>query len=170
MNLSRLNRILIIGIQGSGKSTFASKLGKLLNREVIHLDKLYWKSGWVKPSKEEWGNTIKELINKKEWIMDGNYISTMDIRLQEADIIIFFDFPRWLCILNSFRRLFNKNVFDKAEGVQEKVSFDLLKKILLFPREEIIVKLNRTKGRKIITVKNYQEVNKLLNTFANQKT
>ena len=67
-----MDKILIIGLQGSGKSTFANKLGKKLNRKVVHLDKIYYESGWKHAqTKEEWRQTIRDLVSKDQWIMDG---------------------------------------------------------------------------------------------------
>jgi adenylate kinase family enzyme len=66
-----MNRISIIGLPGSEKSTFANKLGTTLNREVTHLDKLYRRSGWVVAfSKSEWIELVKNLVSKERWIID----------------------------------------------------------------------------------------------------
>src|SRR3989344_8957244 len=98
-----MERILIIGLQGSGKSTFANKLGQGLNREVIHLDKVYYESGWKHiQTKEEWRQTIKELVLREKWIMDGQYTSTLDIRIPTADAIIFFNFNKLFCLYRIF--------------------------------------------------------------------
>ena len=54
-----MKRILIIGNGGSGKSTFAKKLHKKLNLELIHLDNLFWKPNWVQTPKLEWHNVVQ---------------------------------------------------------------------------------------------------------------
>jgi adenylate kinase family enzyme len=49
-----MKRIMIIGISpGVGKSTFARRLGELLQVEVYHLDAYFWKPNWVEASLEE---------------------------------------------------------------------------------------------------------------------
>ena len=160
-----MERILIIGLQGSGKSTFANKLGQRLNREVIHLDKIYYESGWKHTqTKEEWRQTIRNLVSDQRWIMDGQYNSTLDIRIPAADTIIFFNFSKTVCFYRIFKRIFNKvQPFDKAEGNFNKISWDLIKKILYFPRQETLAKLEPFKNsKKIFIVKNSREAKNLL--------
>ena len=116
-----MNRILIIGCAGSGKSTFAKKLHTLIDCELIHLDRIFWKPGWVRTPKNEWRKMQNELVTKESWIIDGNYHNTMDIRLSRADTVIFFDFPRILCLWNALKRSFKGHIFnakrdDMADG------------------------------------------------------
>jgi len=82
-------KILVIGCPGTGKSTFSKQLGNILNIEVIHLDKYFWKPGWVESSKEEWNETVSKLISKDRWIIDGNYSNTLRLRAEQADEILF---------------------------------------------------------------------------------
>lgn len=49
-----MKHIAIIVCSGAGKSTFARELGAITGLEVIHLDRLYWKPGWVETPKDEW--------------------------------------------------------------------------------------------------------------------
>ena len=48
-----MQRILIIGNAGAGKSTFARLLAKKLQLPLVHLDKLYWQGTWEHLSREE---------------------------------------------------------------------------------------------------------------------
>ncbi|MEO6694392.1 MAG: AAA family ATPase [Ignavibacteria bacterium] len=118
-------RILVIGCPGSGKSTFSKNLGSILNIEVIHLDKYFHKPGWVESTKEEWNETVKKLIAKDKWIMDGNYTNTLGIRAQRADEILFFDYSSLFCIYRIFKRILKTKLNlqvrdDMAEGCSEK--------------------------------------------------
>ncbi len=67
-----MKRILIIGIPGAGKSTFAKRLAEKIKLPVIHLDQQYWKSGWVEPKGEDWEKRVEEVSSAAEWIIDGN--------------------------------------------------------------------------------------------------
>ncbi len=51
--LKQMKRVMVVGPSGVGKSTLARGLGKVLNLPVVHLDKLYWRPGWVEPPEEE---------------------------------------------------------------------------------------------------------------------
>jgi len=93
-----MTKIAVIGSPGAGKSTLARQLGQVLGSEVFHLDAFYWKPGWVETPKEEWVEIQKKLVTKDSWIIDGNYGSTIEIRLQAAEVIIFLDLPRSVCL------------------------------------------------------------------------
>ena len=162
-----MEKILIIGIPGSGKSTFANKLGKILNQEVIHLDKFYRKSGWVVAyTKSEWLELVKNLVSKEQWIIDGNYHNTLDIRLSASDIVVFLNFNKLLCLYRIFARCYKKDhllSIDKAEGDRNRISWDLIKKVILYPRKETLEKLKNYKNiKKIFIAKNDREAEKLL--------
>ena len=165
-----MDRIAIIGIPGSGKSTFANKLGKNLGRPIIHLDKEYWTNGWKeKYSKDGWKNFQKELVKESEWIIDGNYRRTIDVRLERADTIIFFNFPKWRCLWRSFIRILSrKQPFDKPDGAKEKINWRSIKFIISYPKIETIKKVENYKnGRTVFVVRNNKEINSLLLKLSN---
>src|SRR5699024_1821495 len=105
MGLDIMKKIILIGSGGAGKSTLARQLGAALQIEVIHLDALFWKPNWTPVQREKQVEIQKELVNKEEWIIDGNYGGTIDIRLQAADTIIFLDIPRTICVYRAFKRM-----------------------------------------------------------------
>ncbi len=124
-----MKRVLVIGPGGAGKSTFANRLGELLNIEVIHLDRFYWRPGWIETSKPEWVKTVGELLSRDSWIMDGNYSGTLDIRLKECDTVIFLDMPRTLCLWRVLKRAVmyrNKSRPDMTEACPEKLSLEFM--------------------------------------------
>lgn len=124
-----MKKIALIGSGGSGKSTLARKLGQKLNINVYHLDALLWKPNWTPSSKEEQIKIQNELIIKEEWIIDGNYNGTMDIRLNAADTVVFVDINRVICVYRVLKRIIQyrgKTRPDKAEGVNERLDFNFL--------------------------------------------
>jgi len=82
----------------SGKSTFAKKLGEKLQISVEHLDKHYWGPNWTRPTQEEWNQTLKIILSKKHWIIDGNYVNSLPMRIKHTDTIIMLDYPKLRCI------------------------------------------------------------------------
>ncbi|WJS04584.1 adenylate kinase [Roseibium aggregatum] len=99
-----MKRVVIAGCPGAGKSRAARTLSDLTGLPVIHLDSHYWQPGWQRPSPEVWRATMKELIARPRWIMDGNYGSTLDLRLKAADTLIYLDFKTFLCATRVLKR------------------------------------------------------------------
>ena len=98
-------RILVLGPCGAGKSTLAAALGERLGLPVIHLDKEYWRAGWVEPPQAEWLGKVEELIARPRWVMDGNYGGTLARRLERADCVVNLDYPRRAFFPRIVRRL-----------------------------------------------------------------
>lgn len=133
-----MKRILIIGSGGAGKSTLARKLGEATGIEVVHLDKLYWQSGWREPDKTEWRKTaLKPELEKDSWIMDGNFGSSLEMRLMYADTVIFLDLPRTLCVRRILKRWLTyrgTNRPDMTAGCNEKIDVEFLMWIWNYPK------------------------------------
>jgi len=136
--MSVMRRILVIGSGGAGKSTFALRLSAILNMEVIHLDSLYWTSGWVEMPKDRWRAVVEELLQRDSWIIDGNYGGTLDLRLAACDSVIFLDVPRLICLQRVLKRvaLYRKaSRPDMAAGCRERVNWEFIKYVWAYPRK-----------------------------------
>jgi len=133
-----MKKIIIIGAPGVGKSTLAGILHDIARLPVIYLDALYWKPVWRGISKAAWVTLQQELVQGEEWIIDGNYQSTVDIRLQAADTIIFLDMPRYLYVWRVIKRQFfswRKYRPDIGEGCVQKITWRYLYELWNFPTE-----------------------------------
>ena len=97
-------RIMLLGNSGSGKSWTAQRLGEKTGYPVIYLDKECWQPGWTYPPQEEWEKKNREYISGREWIIDGNHHETLEMRVEAADLILFFDINRLLCIYSVWKR------------------------------------------------------------------
>jgi adenylate kinase family enzyme len=125
-----VRKILVIGSGGAGKSTFARRLGALTGLEVIHLDREYWRPGWVKTPKDEWRRKVEELVALSGWVMDGNYSGTLDLRLAACDTVVFIDLPRALCLWRVVKRAATyrgKSRPDMAKGCPEKIDLEFVR-------------------------------------------
>lgn len=130
VDLLHQRRILLLGSGGSGKSTLARRLGAILGLEVIHLDALFWRPGWVQTTREEWARLQESLLAQDRWIIDGNYGGTLDIRLAAADAVILLDLPRRICLYRALLRTLHSRRQprpDMAPGCAERLNADYLK-------------------------------------------
>jgi adenylate kinase family enzyme len=100
-------RVVVSGLAGSGKSTFAVALADKTGLPVIHLDLHFWKPGWVAPSETEWRAKQRAVLAGDAWIADGNYHETLDLRIERANTVVVLDMPWWRCsgraLLRGFR-------------------------------------------------------------------
>ena len=134
-----MERVMIIGSGGAGKSVLAKELGQRTGLPVHHLDTVFWKPGWEPMPKKEWGRKVAELARERAWIIDGNYSGTMDIRLKEADTIIFLDYSRWMNIYGIIKRRIvyrKRSRPDMTEGCKEKLDWEFVKWVWNFEKEK----------------------------------
>ena len=169
MKSSKLERVLVIGCCGAGKSTFAKKLEKILKLPLIHLDAYYHKPNWKEPKKEDWEKILCKLVKKPSWIMDGNYADSFDIRMPRADTIIYLDYSTIRCFIRVIKRIikdYGKKRSDMAQGCKENIDFSFLKFVLTFNyrnKKEIYDRLEKLKKNKnVIILKNNKEVDSFL--------
>ena len=97
-------RVVVTGMAGAGKRTFARQLSAKTGLPAIHLDVHFWKPGWVEPSYQEWRDVQSTLLAGEAWIADGNYHETLDLRLAGADTVVYLDTPWWVCAARAFMR------------------------------------------------------------------
>jgi adenylate kinase family enzyme len=158
-----IRRVLVIGSGGSGKSTFAKSLGKITRLPVIHLDGIYWKPNWTRASKEEWKRTISALLEKDEWIMDGNYGGSLPERIAAADTIVYFQINRIICLLQALYRIIRNDRIDKITGCSERINLEYLQWIWEYPgkdHKKIMSLLEERKDAKnILIFKNRRQKN-----------
>ena len=93
-----MKKIIVIGCPGSGKTTFAEKLSKCTAIPIYHLDAIWHKPDKTHIPREEFDERISEIFKESEWIIDGNYKRTIEMRLKECDTVFLFDLPTEVCI------------------------------------------------------------------------
>lgn len=93
-----MQRVLVVGCPGAGKTTFGRRLAATVDLPLVHLDRHFWRPGWQTPDPQSWRDQIGALAAEPKWIMDGNYANTFDIRMLRADTLIWLDRPRSVCL------------------------------------------------------------------------
>ena len=93
-----MKKIIVIGCPGSGKSTFSRALHNKTGLPLYHLDMMYWNADKTTVEKSVFLERLLAVLEKDEWIIDGNYGSTMDLRMEACDTVIFLDYPLDVCL------------------------------------------------------------------------
>lgn len=133
MKSTHSKKFALIGLPGSGKSTFAYQLGKILNIPVHHLDRYVFEPGGKKKNKQEFIEIQKAILNKKAWIIEGCSFSTFEMRFASADVLIYFHFSRLVCFWRFFKRLFN---YKREFGGLRAINWELVKYTWNFDKDK----------------------------------
>lgn len=135
-------KIIIVGCPGSGKTTFSKELAVKTGLPLYHLDYYYHQKDYdyYSPNnKEKWRAFIRKLTSRSNWIIDGNYSSTIEYRYNKADTVIFFDLPKFYSIYGVLKRRVtyrNKKRQEMPDDWQEKVDWIFFKYILSFEKSD----------------------------------
>lgn len=100
-----MNKVIVIGCPGSGKTTFAEKLHKCTDLPLYHLDAVWHKPDKTHIPREEFDKRITEIFASPQWIIDGNYKRTIEMRLKECDTVFLFDLPKAVCVQGAIERI-----------------------------------------------------------------
>ena len=99
------HRILILGCSGSGKSTFARALAARTGLPLVHLDTVWWRADGTHIPREDFDRALDGLLRGEQWILDGDYSRTYEVRLRAADTVVFLDYPEDVCMDGIRRRI-----------------------------------------------------------------
>lgn len=169
-------RVLILGSGGAGKTTFTQKFAAKTQLPVFHLDALHWKPNWTAPDKTSWHHQVQDLVAQEQWILDGSYSGTLDLRLPRAQLIIYLDIPNWRCVWNIVKRRIKyasytgKTRPGMPPGCPETIFFSFLKWVWKYPKHdrpkvfEAIEKYKPAEAR-VIVFRSYAAMDRFLNRF-----
>ncbi|MCB9355170.1 MAG: hypothetical protein H6575_11445 [Lewinellaceae bacterium] len=134
-----MKRVLVLGSGGSGKTTFSGKLAKATGLPLHHLDAHYWRADWVATPEPQWRERVAALVGQDEWIIDGSYGGTLDLRIPRADAIFFLDISKYRCLWNillrriKYARFTGKSRPGMAPGCQESIWLSFLIWVWRYP-------------------------------------
>ena len=158
-----MNRIMIIGCPGSGKSTFARALASKMGLPLYYLDMMYWNPDRTTKPKEEFRAALREAVALPEWIIDGNYGSTLEIRMEACDTVIFLDYPVEVCISGVEERRGKPRPDMPWVEVEPDLEFiEFIKKYNAESRPKVIELLEKYKEKNIIIFKSRAEADEYL--------
>jgi adenylate kinase family enzyme len=165
-----MKKVVVIGSGGSGKSRFSRLLGEILALPVVHLDKLFWQPNWTRTPEDEWIEIVSQEIAQDEWIMDGNFGGTRELRMRAADTIIFLDLPRWLCMWRILKRAIlyrGKDRPDMAKGCNERFDPEFIMWVWNYrarSRARALAEIDDLKDQNVFILKSSHEVEQFLKT------
>ncbi|MFR8549161.1 MAG: adenylate kinase [Lachnospiraceae bacterium] len=93
-----MNKVLVIGCPGAGKSTFARYLREATGLPLYYLDRIWHRADRTNVSREEFDERLGEILSGRQWIIDGNYLRTMQMRMEACDTIFLLDYPLEVCL------------------------------------------------------------------------
>ena len=159
-----LKRISIVGGPGTGKTTLAKNLGKMLNLPVYHLDGIDHLENWKKRDREERDRIILEKVSEDKWVIDGTYKGTLEKRIDKSNLIIFLDYST-ISKLKGILTRYNKLKGQEREempGYKEKMDLHFIMFTLTWnkkSRKKVQELLEKYKNKKIIIFKNRKKLN-----------
>lgn len=100
-----------------------------MNLPLYHLDKYFFEENWVEREHTEFLQIQESIVKSPQWIIDGNSIRSLEMRYSKADLVLYFNYSRRLCLLRVIKRVFHKNpkIDDRASGCAERVTLSLLR-------------------------------------------
>ena len=150
-----MQRVMVIGSPGAGKSTLSRTLADLTGLPLCHLDAEYWLPGWTEREPAEWLDKLGGIVAGERWIIDGNYGGSLAVRIARADTVIHLDYSTPRCLWRALRRIvttFGKVRADSAAGCPEQFDPAFIAYIATFrsrKRAKIVRLLDRFDGKVI---------------------
>jgi len=130
-----VKRVAIVGCGGSGKSYVARELGRRLGAPVTHLDAVYYDADWNERPKDEFAELQRDLVAAPSWVIDGNYNSTLPIRLAPCDTVVFMDMPTLSCLWGVLsRQLRHGHGQHKGNGIYNRLHMGVIRYVLSYRR------------------------------------
>ena len=130
-----MKRIMVIGSPGAGKSTFARKLRDKTGLPLYYLDRIYHLPDRTHITREAFDSKLAEITSKEEWIIDGNYGRTIEVRLKACDTVFLLDYPLDVCLAGARERVGQTR--EEMPWVEEELDEEFRQWIVDFPKDQL---------------------------------
>ncbi|WP_297064651.1 hypothetical protein [uncultured Duncaniella sp.] len=162
-----MNKVLVIGCPGAGKSTFSRKLARKTGLPLHYLDMLWHRPDRTTVAPDEFDRNLQKIFTTDRWIIDGNYIRTLDMRLNECDTVFFFNLPIDVCLAGVEARMGKPR--EDMPWTENEWDEEFRQWILDFPKDQLplIRQLleSHKSNRRIIQFCSRQEADDFINTL-----
>ena len=166
--MNKMNKVIVIGCSGSGKSVFSRSFASLSGFPLYHLDNIWWREDGTNISRDEFDERLGEILDRDEWIIDGNYKRTMERRMAACDTVIFFDLPLEDCIegIKARRGKPRPDMPWRGAGDSDDPEFmEFVKSFKDVQRPHVIELLEKYSDKRIVIFKSRDEADGFLRDF-----
>lgn len=161
-----MKKVIVIGCPGSGKSTFSRALHKETGIPLYHLDMLKWSADKTTVSKEVFLDRLNLVLSEDEWIIDGNYASTMELRMSLCDTVFFLDYPLEVCLLGIKERQGKPRPdMPWIETEDDEEFLEFIRSYNTQSRPKVMELLEKYKEKNIVIFKSREEADEYLNNI-----
>ena len=158
-----MKRIIVIGCPGAGKSHFSRVLCKKTGIPLYHLDMMYWNADKTTVEKPVFLKRLSDVLRKEEWITDGNYSSSMEMRFAACDSVFFLDYPLEVCLAGiRHRRGKPRDDMPWIETEEDAEFLEFVKNFGKEQRPEILALLEKYRDRSIAVFRTREEADAYL--------
>ncbi len=145
------DRVAVVGISASGKSTFSRALAARTGLPLQHGDQLDWLANWGARPDRELTALHETWIAQPRWIIEGWIDPERVARLDAADLVIDLDFTGWQCAARVLTRMLRGTRRpEMPDGCVDRFSWQTLNWVLWKKERPFIDKALRA-----ATMKNY---------------
>ena len=158
-----MKKIIVIGCPGSGKSTVSRALHNKTGIPLYHLDMMYWNADKTTVEKSVFLERLSAVLEKNEWIIDGNYGATMELRMAACDTVIFLDYPLDVC-LDGIRKRRGKPRSDMPwiETEEDAEFIEFIKNYNEQQKPKVLELLKKYSDKNIIIFESREQANEFL--------
>lgn len=160
-----MKRVIVIGCPGSGKSTFSRELSEKMGLPLFHLDMMYWNDDRTRVDRDVFYAKLQDVLATGEWIIDGDYISTMELRIKHADTIIFLDYPLEVCLQGANARVGQVRSDMPWVEVEKEVDSEFITRINNYNSEKrpiVIGLLNKYSDKTVVILKSRAQADEFI--------
>lgn len=158
-----MKKVIVIGCPGSGKSTFSRELHSRTGIPLYHLDAMYWNADKTTVERKMFVERLSAVLARDEWIIDGNYASTMEMRIQRCDTVILLDYPTDVC-LDGIRARIGKTRSDMpwTETEEDAEFTEYVKNFYEQQRPHILALLTKYKDKNTVVFTSREQASEFL--------
>ena len=132
--LRNIDRIVVLGTTGAGKTTLARQIAEALDVPHVELDYYRFRPNWVEVPNDEFRESVREALRGDRWAADGNYGLARDVIWPRATLLVYLDYPIYVVMWRLFWRTIGRGVLRKElwHGNKEKLWWHFFSRQSLF--------------------------------------